>query len=396
MIIAGTGTSTNPSPTLAAAEAGTAAKAHLLALGGTNVDLALLFTRGFDDPMSLSKAVREATGANVVSGCSATSVFTEQEELTKGPAVAVMVVSGTKSIAGLGRSNDRDPTGAAHTIARALKEPTDYNHDSLSAVLAFFDPSDLRATPFLEALRYELAPGTPVLGGGAGLTSTAGWVYPGKGASARSVAGVRLCGTNSAWGLSQSFHPVSRYFTATKTDGDLIIELDGGPAASALKSSVPTELLWNIHNLSHNVRAGIPQGGPGDRSHYRNFTILGAPAALAPNTGQPPQNGYLQLSGSVPRGSKLCFTTRQPDHTRSDMSAMLTDLRRRTPNRPAFGVIIQGDGHSTQAFGKSGLELITTTYPDVPFIGWRSTNQLAPLEGAPAIHHDAAVVALFW
>lgn len=174
---AGTGSAAGGrDPRLAGQAATLAARAHLALTGSREpIDLALVFASGrsAQDAAPILEAVAELSEAQQIVGCSASAVSTEAGTLEDG--VAVMLLQGSFAVVASTGALERDPAGAARSLARKLHR----RGEGPGAVLLLLDPRSLRGPAFLDALRDALPPGTPIFGGAAGLTAGRCWVAGG-------------------------------------------------------------------------------------------------------------------------------------------------------------------------------------------------------------------------
>ena len=398
-IRAGTGRSVSRDTVQAATEASIAAMAHLNATStGTGCDLALVLSSGChsEAPGIVSRIVARATGARNISGCSGAMLFTDQGLLEERHGIVVLVVRGLQPTAATWPSLALDPSGAGRGLSKALaRGPKESQEEGgiRGPILTLVDPRSLRARLFLGALRDGLPPGTPVLGGGASVEDGEAWVLaqsmegdPDALVGAEdAVAGMCLNGCSAAWGITQSFQTISEVMEVTKIEGDCLFELNGKPALSTLLELVPDELACNPVALRQDCILGFPLLGPDHRQHLR-------PIYIGQARGQ-----SLQISKRLKQGDKVLLAQRDPQLAARDLRDMMNSLRRRAPQRPAFGIFINSCDRGDQLFDQPdlGIRAVQETWPDLPFLGWHTPRQLASMEGEPQALVSGAVMTIF-
>ena len=386
-IVAGTGTSSGRDSSATAAQATTHALAHLQAMAGTNskADFAIVLATGpaADSPEDIGLAVRGVSGAEVVVGCTTSGLFSDSNSI-EDSGIAVLLCQGIEPIAGHVEELSADPSGAAQALTKALdrvkREPSaDETNDPESPPLLawILSPGSNTTHPFVDALQQGLPPATPVLGSVQALTSSQTWILTADGTVARdAVNAIRLLGAHAAWGLAQAEQPVGHTHRVTQASGTRLITVDGEPAGKAcVFPSAPDQpkLL------------GVVVGGPGGRTHH----ILRSVSDID-------ENGALVLNAPVSEGDRVVPLTRDPETAQRALRDMLDDLKRRAPANPAFILVVDGEGRQNTTDAPVGLDFqaIRDTFPELPILGWRSTSQLAPVEGHPAHHRRSVVVTI--
>ena len=386
---AGTGTASGTNAKTAAAQATIAAKAHLMATGdGRETDLALILATQEVCIATATRVVAELSAAKVAVGCNADGILTEQG-LLEGAGVAVLMVNGTHTTLGSGRDMVTDPAGAARSVVRNLArhpddetEPLSNESTLLTLVGSPGQPSPAhieRRQQFLDALRNELPPGLPIFGGGVTAERAAPWaavtgpmVPDGDAFAGDAALGIGLHNTRASWGVSSDHQPLEDPLSVDRCHGRIIEMLSNRPAAEVLRDlcirmNEPEDSDWGLVRTIN---------GPGEHPFFERLEIL------AVN----PDDGTILLSEPVPERSQVQFTLPDSDRASRDLNAMLSDLRRRGPDRPVFGVV------HTQ--NPSGIAAVNRAFPNTPLIGWRTRGGIAPRQGIPTHHSAAAVVTM--
>jgi small ligand-binding sensory domain FIST len=382
MVLAGTGLSTDPDPARAAAAAARAARAAAGLGGGARPAAALVFATpphraGY---ARIARAVREATGAAALVGASALGVLEAGREVEGGPAVGVLVLGGEGVEArpvfarGLvGRS--AEVAGAVAAMGRGA-----------GALLLFPDPYGFEAGPFFEALARDL-PGVAVLGGAAAEAWDHERTYQmcGDLVDGDAMAGLLLGGRlRVVAGVTQSCLPVGEPYVVTRASGNVVLELDGRPAARVLGDLLPSPLRGRPDRVAGHLFAGLSDDG----GEYVVRNILGVD----------PDRGALAVAAPVAAGTVLTFTLRDAARARDDLKAMLADVARRAAGlapRAALYVNCCARGRSLYRAPDVDSAFIAAAFPGLPLLGFASAAEIGPLGRRTALLQYSGVLALF-
>lgn len=178
---------------------------------------------------------------------------------------------------------------------------------------------------------------------------------------------------------------LSPLVSVTKTRGAMLLELDGTPALSLLKSSAVAQ-----EERPQILLAIAKSEGA--------LSAEGRSLALRAMVGVDPSLGGIVLADPLPEGTKVAFAVRDAHGARVDLEAHLRTLRRTCAGTaPTFGFFVScaGRGRSLYDAPSVDVRMVQQYFPDMPLVGLHSTFELAPLDGrlTPQIH--TGIVSVF-
>ncbi len=97
------------------------------------------------------------------------------------------------------------------------------------------------------------------------------------------------------------------------------------------------------------------------------------------------------------KGQVVSFTLRDPEQARKDMEKMLEDMaRRQNGHRPALALYFDCCGRGSSLYGTPGVdvELFKRIMGDIPFIGFYSYAEIAPIRQVNYLHNYTGVLLL--
>jgi small ligand-binding sensory domain FIST len=388
MIAVGVGHSEDPRTAYAARAAADQAMA---AAGVDRADLILVFATIPHAPTYpvMVEALRAATQAPHLIGCSALGVLTTAGEITGTPAIVVLAlrspdISFTPFLAR--DLNGRDE-GVGQRIGRTLKASVDAS--SLLTILP--DTLNLQGGALLAGLRHELG-AVPIVGGGASedgsLRRT--FVMCGNEVESNAVAGLLWTGrfTHSIT-ATQACTPIGRPCVVTKASGHTIEELEGRPAVEVLAD------LLRQHPAGASLGPGtLFLGVPADRAQ----TALVNGEYLVRNIlGIDPIRGALTVAEEIVEGQIAGFVVKGSEPARQDLAHALADAARVHQGcPPAFGLYFNCCGRGAPLYGEDNVDVtaIRKTFGDIPLIGFSTYAEIGPIMGVPHLLTYTGVLTL--
>jgi len=363
----------------------------LQAAGLTSAQVAMVFAgarHGSDEFRAVLDAARETSGATAVLGCSTTGIITNSNEIENHSAVAVLVFGGEDELPLLVASPVRAaPRMAGVRLGKAARARL--GGDVTGATLVVLvDPHQLDASAFVAGIA-EGAPGLNVVGAGAASREDGeARVFTDGKAVLDAAVGFLMPGSLSPTiGMTHGCQGVSPPLPITAVDDNVILEIDGRPAADVLKEVLSQPGNRPLEKLSIPLLAGIGERMCDDRSDYvvRPFVVPeDDPRCLA-------------VPEPVRAGQTIRFTLRDAIGARDDMKAMLDEQSHlRGKSAPAFGLYFNCAGRGSALYGRSGLDpdLIQRRFGDMPLIGIESAFEIAPTCGRPQVHMLTGVLLL--
>ena len=393
MIRAGTGFGRDADPVEAALQAG------LMALERSaleHADACVVFTTagGYPAAHGMLHAVRRATGARVVVGCSGAGVLTERGEHEEpgdaatggGCAVAVAAIAGDGLRMAPFLVDETEGLGAAAgTVAGARAfEGT----GGAGLVVALPDAKGLEPGAMLQGIRDAGGPMAVVGGVAAG---TPLFELFNTDAVQGALAGFALSGSEPVIGVAQGCEPIGEPFVITRGHDNVVREIAGRPAVEVLKRAL-AEIPGGEARLD---RAGIfaglamnPAKSPLGRGDFLLRSLVGADA----------KSGALALAEPVRVGQTIQFQIRDAQAAAADLAATLTAMRAALDGRrPAFGMYFNCAGRGHGLFGEPDhdVKLIRAHLGDFALVGFFGNGEFAPVGGRNFFHTYTGVLVVF-
>jgi len=376
-----------------ASQAGREAATRALAALDGRADLLLVFaTAGYDQPALLA-AIREAAGDVPLAGCSGEGVITQEGSDERAHAVVIMAIASdmatfdTFAVEGLAKN----ARGAGEAIAAEVRRLAERRGRCL---LLFPDGITGNSTTLLTALQEQLPYPVAIAGGTAG--DLANFVrtfqYHDGRVLSDAVAGVLIGGdVDVETAVSHGCEPIGSVRTVTRSDGGCVYEIDGRTAWSVFKEYLdgdPVDLSAadSVH-LSFGERLPSRSG-----DHYGQY-VMRTPFSLDR------ESGALFFPGSLPQGSRIQMTRRDPDRIKKSAMESARALQARRPGeRPNLVLHFDCAGRGRIIFGDRATEMAITPMQevlgrDLPWLGFHTYGEIAQLDGT-AYYHNYTVVLL--
>ena len=184
-------------------------------------------------------------------------------------------------------------------------------------------------------------------------------------------------------GLSQGCSPISETLTITRSQRNIILELDGRPAFDVLLDVTGKEFLDNLQKMGGTIFVAFPIQGS-DKGDYTVRNLVGLD----------PQNNVIAISENISDGDKLLFCRRDKESAVKDMYRMSEDLKRRIGEKQIRGgVYISCAARGPNQFSGSAREvdIIKETLGDFPLAGFYANGEISRDE----IYAYTGVLAVF-
>lgn len=373
MIRAGVGLSSHPSTERAAAEAASRAMERA---GVARADLVLVFFTADHAAAAekLGATLQRIARTEEIVGSSGAGVLTIDGEIEGRAGLAVMVLA----------ADDLRPRRFLHQPlnGRGAEIGAALGRDLLAAgeeSLAVAFPDAYNADPRAVFRGIEEAAGfAPLIGAGSSEDGSQGKTFQlyGQTIPTNSLAGFTLAGAfTTRLGITQGCQPVSEPMTITRTEGNLIAEIDHRPAAEIFSRVIKGPLSENLGRALAYVFAGLPADreknsvAPGD---YLVRNIVGLD----------PRAGVLAVAEEVFEGERMLFTLRDGARAREDLRQMLERQAASLGGRPpALGLYFNCCARGRSLYGIDGIDTayIRQALGDFPLIGFFGSFELGPL-----------------
>ena len=393
MIQAGTGFSRNRISDKAVQQA---ARAACQNAGITKADAAIFFSSTFHRKYyaSILEHIKKITGADHVIGASTGAVITDQGEFERSPGIGVMVFASDKIdmrsflISNLQESSYRAGQNTAHFLREAQIE-TDL-------MLLFPDPFSFQSHTFFDG--FESSYGyIPMIGGSCSEDGAEEKTYQflNNRISYDSVCGLALQGNlRTEMGITRSCQPFGDPYRITRSEGNVIYEMDGRPAYDIFLesiSSIETSALntGKLDQVFQHVFLGTP---------LRSFqTEFSSNFMIRNIMGVNAQKGMLSCVAPVEEGDFVTFAVRNAEMARADMKRMLEDLQYKlTPTKPSFGFYFNCCARGQALYHKpnADISMIRQAFPETPILGLFAYGEIAPVDHVNHLHHHSGILVL--
>lgn len=383
---ASVGSSSARDPGEAAAEIA-AAIANSQALGGPPDVLVAFATAAHDQELFL-KALGQAFPTARRTGCSGEGVIVREGTFETDYYAAVLALRSPTVgfVPFLFDSYGTDSASAGGDLATLIGETPD-----VFGVLVFPDGLLGNCTEFLETLDRETGPEPVVVGGtsGDGMRMERTWQYLDDRATTGAVAGLILTGPGRvAWAVSHGCTPIGLERTVTDAADGWVREIDGQPAWDVFKEYLPGDpQALNAEGIIH-LCVGLPLDGRAV-DEYGDFRIV-TPMSLDPDTG-----ALYFPGGGIESGARIRLTRRDERAIRDSAS----DCARRVSETgdPAFVLQFDCAGRGHALFGaRAADEMVRPLQAkfdsSVPWIGFHTYGEIAPIAGSRCYHNYTVVL----
>ena len=376
---AGSAIRSNPDAALAASQA--AADALAAAEAG-QADAALVFAVGRElDVERVGAAAQEALGTRVVASVVGHAVAAGASEDDVGPAVAVLALCGVEGAT----FRVTGASGVEEAIGPEVEALLGRSTTETDLVVVFADPLGSDATRLAGALA-DLQPAT-VVGSGAALDAAGRPLLACADRAVRSGA----CGLVLALdaparvAVSQGCRPITDPFTATRVEGNWILELDGKPALDVYCEIARAPLAADLRHAAARLLAAIPL-----RARRRGDAGDWVARRIA---GFAPERRAFALPEPLRVGTVLRFALRDADLAREDLSRALAGVGGPT----SAGLYLSSFARGRALFQHPGLEsaLVASALAPAPLAGLFGSFEIAPLAGSMEhLAHAGILVAI--
>jgi len=230
------------------------------------------------------------------------------------------------------------------------------------------DPRNTHIAQIIDSLSAELDPGFLV----GGLTSAsdshyqqqiAGQIYE------DGLSGVLLSARVAVIsGLTQGCTPLDARHTITRSEGNILAEIDGRPALDVFKEDIGEILAKDLKRVSGYIFAGLPVPGS-DTGDYLVRNLIGID----------PGEKLLAIGDNLEDDVPIMFCRRDGDTARDDMLRMLNDLKKRAGGKIKGGVYYTCLGRGRNQFGDDSeeLKMIREQLGDFPLVGFFANGEIS-------------------
>ena len=390
---AGVGMSRHHNPNVAGREA---AEQALEKAGMAKADFVFLFGSIGYDQHSLVRAVRETTGGAPLTGCSAEGTINGDDADESNFSVVVTAISSEELhwMNGLAAGLRADPRDAGKRVAQDLLP-----HLSAETIGLFVFPDgvSLSLEHFFAGLEGTLSSERflPMWGGGAGNNYIFGeptYQYCDDEVVSDGVSYALLSGrARASWALSHSLIPIGGERKVTRSQGNVIYEIDGKPATEVLNEYLPEGALaderdWSRYAYSLALTSKAP-------SYMKDeeYIVRGVPQLNL-------TDGSVTVQTEVTEGTSVWFSSRDKEKITAGLDRMAAQIKEQLGGaQPKLVFQFECSTRGKLMFREQEkLQLLKrlrqSLAPDAPWVGFYTAGEIGPVEEHNLRHLYTSVV----
>jgi hypothetical protein len=390
---AGVGMSRHHNPNLAGREA---AEQALQKAGVSKPDLVFMFASIGYDQHSVLRAVRETTGGAPLSGCSVEGTIDGDNADESNFSVLVTAVSSEELrwTNGLATGLSADSYALGKQVAKELLP-----HLSADTIGLFVFPDGLTydIDNFFAGLEGDLPSDRflPLWGGGAGNNLNLGkptYQYCDDEVVSDGVSYALLSGeAQPAWAIGHSLIPIGGERIVTRSEGNIIYEIDGKPATEVLKEYLPEDALTEDRDwLRYAISLALSFRAP---SYMKDeeYVVRGVPQLSL-------TDGSITVQTDVQEGTSIWFSSRDKEKITTGFDRMAAQIREQLDGAQPelvfqFECVTRGKLMFRE---QEKLQLLKRfrrlVGPDVPWVGFYTIGEIGPVEEHNRINRFASVI----
>jgi small ligand-binding sensory domain FIST len=383
-MICAAGLSAESDPLAGAAEAAAEVAAGL---GGAEADLVVVFASGahLAAPELTLEELTARLSPGALIGCGAGGVLAGGRELEAGTAIAVWATAleGGSAHPFRAQVTELDEGGLLEGIP-------ELSSDAILIMLS--DPFSFPTDGVLDGLARD-APGVPVLGGLASARTPEGGtaLFEGEELCDTGAVGVCLRGVEMIPCVSQGATPMGREMTITAADGNVIQELAGRPAVTAIEQVVAELGVEERALVASGLLIGIVIDGGKPEYEQGDFLVRGV-------LGADSQTGAVAIGATVSPGQVVRLHARDARSADQDLRRELRLRARAIGGRPPAGALMfscNGRGRSMFGACDHDATMVHDVLGGAPAAGFFAAGEIGPVGGRSFLHGFTATVAVF-
>jgi hypothetical protein len=391
--IAGVGTSHHHNPNVAGREA---ADQALENAGIVKPDIVFMFASIGYDQRSLLRAVRETTGGSPLSGCSAEGTINGDDADKSNFSVVVTVISSEELqwTNGLAKGLGADSRAVGQRVAQDLLP-----HLSSDTIGLFVFPDGLidYLDDFFAGLEGNLPSEQflPLWGGGAGNNfnlEEPTYQYCDDKVVSNGVAYALPSGrAQASWAISHGMVPIGGERKVTRSQGNVIYEIDGKPAIEVLKEYLPEHALIEDHDwMPYAISLALVFEAP---SYMKDeeYVVRGVPAVRM-------ADGSITVQTEVQDGTSVWFSSRDKEKISTRFDQMAGQIKEQLGDeKPKLVFQFECLTRGKLMFREQERQEILRRFrqsvdPDVPWAGFYTIGEIGPVEKHNDRHLYTSVV----
>jgi hypothetical protein len=390
---AGVGMSRHHNPNLAGREA---AEQALKKAGVVKPDFVVMFASIGYDQRSLLRAVREATGGAPLTGCSVEGTIDGDEADESNFSVLVTAISSDELRwhNGLATGLSADSCALGKRVAKDLL-PT-LSTDTIG-LFVFPDGLTYDIDNFFAGLEGDLPSERflPIWGGGAGNNLNLGkptYQYCDDEVVSDAISYALLSGeARPAWAIGHSLIPIGGERIVTRSQDNVIYEIDGKPATEVLKEYLPEDALTEDRDwLRYAISLALSFRAP---SYMKDeeYVVRGVPRLSL-------TDGSITVQTEVQEGTSIWFSSRDKEKITTGFDRMAAQIKEQLDGaKPELVFQFECVTRGKLMFREQEkLQLLRrfrqSVGPEVPWVGFYTIGEIAPVEEHNGINRFASII----
>jgi hypothetical protein len=398
---AGVGLSYHHNPNVAGREA---AEQALEKAGVSKPDFVFMFgSIGYDQP-SLVRAVREATGGAPLTGCSAVGTLNGDDADESNFSVVVTAISSDDLWwhNGLATGLEGDPRAVGQRVAKDLMPHLSADTIGLfvfpDGVKDFIVPTNNLVDNFFAGLEENLPSERflPLWGGGAGNNfnnfASPTYQYCDDEVITDGVSYALLSGkTQAGWAISHACIPIGGERIVTRSEGNIIYEIDGKPAMEVFEEYIPEGALthdrdWARYAISLALCFRAP-------SYIKDeeYIVRGMPSVSM-------ADGSITVQTEVSEGTSVWLSSRDKEKISTGFDRMAAQIKDQLEGeKPKLVFQFECGTRGKVMFREREKLQILRRFrqsldPDAPWAGFYTVGEIGPVEEHNLRHLYTSVV----
>ena len=395
---AGVGMSRHHNPSVAGREA---AEQALEKTGVSKPDFVFMFASISYDQHSLLRAVRETTGGAPLTGCSAQGTINGDDADESNFSVLVTAISSDELqwTNGLAAGLEADPRAVGQRVAKDLMP-----HLSAETIGLFVFPDGLydfvvatnTLDKFFAGLKENLPSDRflPMWGGGANNSFDVEepYQYCDDEVISGGVSYALLSGkVQAGWAISHGCIPIGGERIVTRSEGNVIYEIDGKPATEVLKEYLPEHALIDDRDwLPYAVSLSLSFKAP---SYMKDeeYVVRGVPAVRM-------ADGSVAVQSEVKEGTSVWLSSRDKEKITTGFDRMSAQIKDQLGGeKPKLVFQFECGTRGKDMFREQEKLQILRRFrqsldPDAPWVGFYCAGEIGPVEEHNLRHLYTSVV----
>ncbi len=390
---AGVGMSRHHNPNVAGRDA---AEQALEKAGVDRPDFVFMFASIGYDQHAVLRAVRETIGEAPLSGCSVEGTISGDDADESGFSVLVTAVSSEELrwTNGLAKGLSADSRAVGKRAAEDLLP-----HLSANTIGLFVFPDGLTydIDDFFAGLEGDLSSDRflPIWGGGAGNNLNLGqptYQYRDEEVVSDGVSYALLSGeARPAWAIGHSLIPIGGERIVTRSQGNVIYEIDGKPATEVLMEYLPEDALTEDRDwIRYAISLALSFRAP---SYMKDeeYVVRGVPQLSL-------TDGSITVQTEVKEGTSIWFSSRDKEKITTGFDRMSAQIKEQLDGAQPelvfqFECVTRGKLMFRE---QEKLHLLKrfrqSVGPNVPWVGFYTIGEIAPVEEHNGINRFASVI----